>query len=452
MIDHMDLRGKKALQMGLGILGGGVATARWLLEQGAILTVTDLKDEEYLKISLEKLEDVKDKINFVLGEHRESDFLENDVVVINPDVSKENKFVKIALDAGKQIENELTLFYKFCPTKNIIAITGTRGKTTTVNWTAHILKSKFPDTKILGNDPNKPLLQEIKGCNQDSLVVIEAPSFLLEICGGSNFVPHVAVITNLYADHLNRHKTMEGYALAKANIFISQTENDFLVLDKENEWTKFFLNLKPKAKVLFDSDQEGLSNETEFIKVWGEHNLANFVKAKTVAKIFGLSDEEINNTIESLPQIKFRQERVYKSDYLEIYNDTAATSPEALTASMKRFLNKPNDAVFIIGGTDRELDFSLWGKEILGLIDIQNLVLLSGSATEKMKKELGENKFNEFDTLPECFNFALDLAKQKNIKKIVFSPGAKSFEKFKNEFDRGEKFNLLVKQCLLNIS
>ncbi len=111
--------------MGLGILGGGIATAEWLIEQGAILTITDLKDEDYLKASLEKLKEFKDQIKYVLGEHRAEDFLANDIIVINPDVSKDNKFVKLAIENGKQIENELTLFYKFCPSQQILAVTGT---------------------------------------------------------------------------------------------------------------------------------------------------------------------------------------------------------------------------------------------------------------------------------------------------------------------------------------
>src|SRR3989344_8771125 len=129
----MDMRDKRVLLMGLGLLGGGVRTAKWLLEQGASLTVTDMKDEEALRPSLEKLKEYRDKIKYVLGRHEEQDFLDNEIIVINPDVPASNKFVELARQAGKQIENELTLFYAFSPSKNIVAITGTRGKTTTTN-------------------------------------------------------------------------------------------------------------------------------------------------------------------------------------------------------------------------------------------------------------------------------------------------------------------------------
>src|SRR3989344_802898 len=146
----MDLKGKNVLLMGLGILGGGVATARFLAQQGADLTITDLKDAKYLQSSITALKDFSE-IKYVLGEHREKDFLENDIIVINPDVSVNNKFVKLAKENNKQIENELTLFYKFCPSRKIVAITGTRGKTTTVNWTHHLIKSYYPNTVLAGN-------------------------------------------------------------------------------------------------------------------------------------------------------------------------------------------------------------------------------------------------------------------------------------------------------------
>lgn len=441
----MDLKNKKVLLMGLGILGGGVATAKWLLGQGAVLTITDLKDAEFLKLSLEKLKDHENEIKFVLGEHKESDFLENDIIVINPDVPALNKFVELAREAGKQIENELTLFAKFCPSREIVAVTGTRGKTTTVNWIGHLLKSKNPNTLIVGNSPEKPLLQEIKNCDDGSWVVIEAPSFLLEICDESQFKPKVAVITNIYRDHINRHKSMEGYAMAKGNIFKYQDENDFLILNKENEWTEFFLNQKPKSKTLFFSKSDSTASRGEFIKHWGKHNFQNFAMASLVASIFGLSQAEIEKQIATLPQIKFRQEKVFDNEKLEIYNDTAATSPEATISAIERFDGKESNLILISGGTDRELEFEGWAVKIKEIIKPENLILLSGSATEKMKKALGWVKFQEFENLGECLELALAKASdslQKNI--ILFSPSSKSFEKFKNEFDRGEKFNILV--------
>ncbi|MEK7642582.1 MAG: UDP-N-acetylmuramoyl-L-alanine--D-glutamate ligase, partial [Patescibacteria group bacterium] len=149
--------------------------------------------------------------------------------------------------------------------------------------------------------------------------------------------------------------------------------------------------------------------------------------------------------IPTLPQIKWRQEKVFENEKMAIYNDTAATSPEATITALNRFGNEKHK-IFICGGTDRELDFQNFGEIIRQKLQPEELILLSGSATEKMKAQIGSANYKEFDTLKECLEKALQNAEKQNGKTyIVFSPGAKSFEKFKNEFDRGEQFNLLIK-------
>lgn len=442
----MELKDKKVLLMGLGILGGGVATAKWLHKKGAILTITDMKEEEHLEASLHALKDLPD-IKYTIGRHDEKDFLENDIIVVNPDVPATSPFVKMARDAGKQIENELSLFYKFCPTDKIVAITGTRGKTTTTNWTYHFLKSVFPNTLIGGNSPDNPFLKIADECDTDSIVVLEVPSFQLELVANMQMkAPKVAVITNLYQDHLNRHGTMAGYARAKANIFSNQTESDILILDRQDDWTKFFIDLKPKSEVLIADDNPIWSaKELEvFTKEWGNHNVKNLLFASLVALKMGVPIENIKEGVTTLPSIKFRQEKVYEDDQISIWNDTAATSPEATMAALDRFA--PRGVVLITGGTDRDLEYSKWGESVNRLLSKEQVIMLAGSATEKMKKVLGWEKYQEFDTLEECIDKAMEIASRFDLKHILFSPSAKSFEKFKNEFDRGEKFNALVKE------
>jgi len=423
------LKNKKVLMMGLGILGGGVATARFLVGKGAELTVTDLKSEDYLKTSLDLLKDISSQIKFVLGEHREEDFLNNEIIVINPDVPADNKFVKLARENGKQIENELTLFYKFSPCQTVVGITGTRGKTTTTNWINHILNSAGRKARVLGNDPKKPLLSEINECDAETIAVIEQPSFLLEIMDISAVSPHVAVVTNIFQDHLSRHKTMKGYALAKANIFKKQKAGDFLILDPEDEWTQFFLNLSPKAKVVYPSvDALSGFDGASFAKEYGRHSLKNFLLSAHACLVLGVSVEDIIKSAETLPQIKWRQEIVFENERLQIYNDTAACSPEATMVALERFSGKDRKLILISGGTDRELDFREWGVMVKKYLEPENIILLSGTATEKMKKELG-SKVEEHDILEECFKSALEKAKGNNAI-ILFSPSSKSFEKF----------------------
>jgi UDP-N-acetylmuramoylalanine--D-glutamate ligase len=468
----MKIKGKKILLMGLGILGGGVATAKWLVSKGAKLTITDLRSEEYLKPSIAKLSKIKNKILFVLKEHREKDFLENEIIVVNPDVPIISPFLEIARKNGKQIENELTLFYKFCPSRNIIAVTGTRGKTTTANWIWHFIKKTKPNSLITGNSPEKPLLDILNKVKKNTLIVIEEPSFLLENLSDNN-APYVAAITNLYRDHINRHGTMEGYALAKANIFKNQNKNDFLILNYNNEWTSFFLKQNPVSKVLLFSSselpkskegifvnkkmeviirlkdrEEKIAQIDNFVASHGIHNLENLLIACLTSFISNNFPKNINKAIATLPQIKFREEKIYEDKFLEIYNDSAATSPEASISAMQRFGNGKNNLMLISGGTDKELEFKNWAKNVKRFIVPGNLILLEGSATEKMKKLLGNYEFEEYDSLEECLDKALVKAKKSKEKKttVVFSPASKSFEKFKNEFDRGEKFNLIFKK------
>jgi UDP-N-acetylmuramoylalanine--D-glutamate ligase len=282
-------------------------------------------------------------------------------------------------------------------------------------------------------------------------VVVEVPSFQLELVSGMKMrAPKATIITNLYQDHLNRHGTMEGYAKAKANIFANQTEEDYLILNKDNEWTEYFLGLKPRTKVLMIEDNEIWSKDelARFALEWGEHNVKNLLFASLAANALGVTPESIKENVKSLPSIKFRQEKVYESDNLTIWNDTAATSPEATIAAVARFASL--GTILLTGGTDRNLEYSNWGRIIDQNLPQEKVVFLSGSATEKMKQVLSWEKYQEFDTLEECVDCALNLAGEFECRNILFSPSAKSFEKFKNEFDRGEKFNALIKQKLTN--
>jgi len=452
--DHVfmsNLNNKKVLLMGLGILGGGVATARFLVEKGAILTVTDMKDEKFLAPSIAKLTDLKHRITFVLGEHREQDFLDNEIIVINPDVSIANKFVQFAIKNGKQIENELTLFYEFCPSRKIVAVTGTRGKTTTTNWVSYFLSQHDSNTVLAGNSTDNPFLASILKCDDNSFVAMEVPSYQLELLGEKNdlYAPRVALITNIYQDHLARHGSMEEYTKTKANIFKSQSNSDTLILNKDNKWTKFLLGLKPESKVEFFSKDMTFDylDRASFVEKWGEHNLLNLYAAILAVKTMGVDIETIKKSIPNLPQIKFREEKLFDDGKLQIYNDTAATSPEATVAALERFDPQNSNVLLISGGTDRELEFNDWAKIVGEKLNPENLILLSGSATEKMKKALNWTKYNEFETLDECLKAAQKRAAElKSGTKILFSPSSKSFEKFKNEYDRGEKFNELVGQ------
>ncbi|MDO8591925.1 MAG: Mur ligase family protein, partial [bacterium] len=191
------LRNSKVLVFGLGLLGGGVATTNWLIKHGAQVTVTDLKDENYLEPSLRRLKgkllrQAQGRLKLRLNGHDKKDIEDNEIIVFNPDVSIKNPFVKYAQKIGRQIENEATIFYKLCP-QPIVAVTGTRGKTTTANWTGHFLAAEYK-TVVSGNSYIEPLLKTLDSLDScpanlfsnsrelenRRMVVNEIPSYHLE--------------------------------------------------------------------------------------------------------------------------------------------------------------------------------------------------------------------------------------------------------------------------------
>lgn len=465
------LQDKKVLLVGLGILGGGLNTALWLLKQGARLTITEMKTAEELAPSLAALKPFEDRIRFVLGRHDPEDLRAAEIVIFNPGVPLQSPLVKLAEKLGKRIENELTLFAHFSPSAKFLAVTGTRGKTTTVNWLGHLLRSTHPGTVVAGNQSDRPLLRMIEACDPSSPVVIETPSFLLERLPPPRFRPKVAVVTNVYRDHLNRYTSFRAYALTKARIFANQRPSDFLILNADNAWTKNFVALKPRARLRFVSlkplpprregayiakgeillrigkKKSSLGSAEEFVRDWGRHNLENLLAAVLAAASYGVPVPAIRNAIATLPQMKFRQEVILRRENLEIINDTNATSPEATIAAIERFAARGENLILVCGGTDRDLDFTKLGKEIARRLQKKNLILLGGSATEKLKRAIGWRRYLLCETLEDCAEEARRIAAGSDERSIIlFSPGAKSFEKFKNEYDRGEQWNEAVRK------
>jgi UDP-N-acetylmuramoylalanine--D-glutamate ligase len=472
------IKNKKILLMGLGLLSGGVSTCLWLLKHQAKVTITDLKSKKDLKKSLKKLEKYLPKIKLVLNHHNKTDFKNNDIIVVNPGVPiKNNPYLQIARQANKLIENEISLFFKF-NINPVIAVTGSWGKTTTTNWIGHFLRKRYNDVVIGGNTPDNPALSFLDKLKLNAPVILELSSFQLELSKFKYKAPKIAIITNLYRNHLNHHFNMKDYARAKAHIFQNQKDTDYLILNYDNKWTKFFLSLKPKSRIYFISrnplpqnkngifskkskiyyqeneKKELVLDSNDFLKQWGMHNLDNLMTAILVVKLFGLTFIQIKKQIASLPQVKFRQEIILQNKKLLVVNDSSATSPDATIAALKRYKQYKNtDLILITGGTDKNLKYNELAKRIKKDILPKNLVILNGSASKELIKELNKIKYSNnyfvFESLDECFYYSLYLRKQKKRNNILFSPAATSFEKFKNEFDRGEQFNKLVKRLKL---
>ena len=229
----MDFKGKKILIMGLGLLGGGAACVKWFVKHGARVTVTDLKSKKQLQQTFTSLKNLS--VTWVLGRHRESDFKNSDLVIQNPDVPRESKYLKMAAKAGVGVENEASIFLKNCRGQ-VIGVTGTRGKSTT---SALIYNMLLPGSKAyLAGLPKMPMLDILDRIKPAEKVVLELSSWQLEVLGAHNLSPQVAVVTNIYNDHLNRYSGMKQYIAAKKNIFKYQKKNDITVLNFGNKETK----------------------------------------------------------------------------------------------------------------------------------------------------------------------------------------------------------------------
>lgn len=473
------LKDKKVLVFGLGALGGGIATTCWLLEQGAFVTVTDLKNDQQLASSVRRVEEhlkraavdgkayakIRARLTWALGGHSNALIDGAELVVVNPDVPVRSTFIQRALKKGIAVANEGTLFYEHW-TKPCVGVTGTRGKTTTAAWANHLIGTSL----LTGNSIVKPFSVALGDATRKSAAVTELSSFILELFGHAQKAPRIAVITNLYRDHLNRHGTMEEYARAKAQIFVHQESDDVLILNADDEWTSWFIAQHPSSRVLRTSlrvlpaGTEGLwfrddglwewqgTRERRVLDVagfreqWGEHNVANLLQAVLAAHLMGVPYSRIQARIAGLPTVQYRQEIVHRDAKLTVVNDTTATSPEAGIAGMRRW-GGPT-CILITGGTDRELDYRSWASELPKHIRRTNTIFLSGSATQKMRAALKSDAtgIRAYDSLAAAWQAALERAGTYVSAVILFSPAAKSFEMFANEYDRGQQFNALVHQ------
>jgi UDP-N-acetylmuramoylalanine--D-glutamate ligase len=488
----MDLRGKRALVMGLGIHGGGLGVARFLVSRGAIVSVTDMRTPEQLKSSIDALADLP--IRYVLGEHREEDFGDADLVVRNPGVPRESRFLQIARDHGAAIEMEMTLFFRLCPGP-ILGITGTKGKTTTTLLTGAMLREQYPDTVVAGN-LRVSALEALPRITAGTPVVLELSSWQLEGLGEAQLSPTFACVTNLSADHLDRYGSLGEYALAKAQIIAHQGADGIAVRNLDDQFVVHMAEQAASQDVWFscsDIERNGpfataferisaaywrgdeliwkrpaekreVICRTNDISLPGAHNLANVAAAAALAKSFGIENDHIRSAIRNFAGVEHRLEFVRELDGVRFVNDTAATAPEAAIAALYSF-KRP--VVLIAGGADKNLPFDGLARAIRKRA--KAVVLLEGTATPKMLSALratdersgtkdqtvahdqsslvlGPSSFvtGPFGDFAKAIAAARELAEPGDV--VLLSPGCASFGMFRNEFHRGEEFRRIVNQ------
>lgn len=441
-------QGKKVTVMGLGVLGRGIADTRFLVEAGAEVTVTDLKSEEELAPALAELKDLK--IKYVLGKHNDEDFIDADFILKNAAVPPYSEHLQLARENNIPIEMDESLFAKLMPAGvEIVGITGTRGKTSTTYLVYELLQLlKKRRIFLAGNVQGKATLPLIKEVEAGDIVVLELSSWQLQGFSEALLSPHIGLWTNLYPDHLNYYKgSMEAYADDKKNIYRYQTAEDFFIYNADDE---FLLNLLSEVKADKLPFSASEIDDSWNLKILGLHNKANIAAALKVGQIYGLDYAKMKKTIEKFSGVAYRLEYRGEKNHVKFYNDTTSTTPVAALKALEAFPPE-QELVLIAGGADKNLDLSEWVDYLITRVD--KIVLLQGSGTEILKNLLEERGASsiikgEHDNLSAALAQAIDLATENSV--VLFSPGFASFGMFKNEYDRGERFDNLLNDYLAN--
>jgi len=449
----MDLRGKRVLVMGLGLQGSGMAAARYSAQQGAVVRVTDLKAPEILAPSVQALAGLP--IEFILGTHRNEDFAWAEMVIRNPGIPLTSPYLQIASEHGASIEMEIALFFLACPGR-IIGITGTRGKTTTSTLLYSILKESGIPTVLGGNVTGVETLSLLPRITPETEVVLELSSWQLEGLAPHRISPAMAVMTNVYPDHLNTYSGMEEYAVAKANIFRYQHANDLAIFNYDNPWTRRF-GEEASGEAWYTSIKRGgsfkrgSSSIVPFVftnsPLVGQHNQENVLLATTTARLLGISDTIIASAVQQFHGVAHRLEEVAVIDGVHLINDSTSTTPIAGQVGVEAF---DTPIVLVAGGNTKNLPLEAWPTTIVQRC--RDVVLLAGSGTDELVLALKQAAQQQDVPLPvrgifNNFRVAMDtavsLAQPGDV--LLFSPGYTSFGMFLNEFERGDQFVAYVR-------
>ncbi len=435
--------------MGLGLHGSGIASARYAAQRGAQVRVTDLRPAEVLAPSIASLAGLP--IEYILGQHRDEDFIWAEIVLRVPGVKRTSPYLRIAREHGARIEQEIALFFAACPGR-ILGVTGTRGKTTTATLLYEIVKASGQPTVLGGNVSGVETLSLLPTITSQTQVVLELSSWQLEALEPHKLSPAVAVMTNIYPDHLDTYDGMEDYAAAKANIFRHQQPDDLAVFNYDNAWTRRMGESAPARHVWFTSlerggsFQRGSAELVPFIfretALPGSHNLENILLATTTARLLGMPDETIARVVREFHGVPHRLQEIARINGVSYINDTTSTTPVASEVALRAFAAP---IVLVAGGNTKHLPLAGWPTAILRRC--RDLILLSGSGTDELllaleaeatAQHLPNPLRGSFTTLPTALDAAVALAQPGDI--LLFSPGFTSFGMFLNEFDRGDKF------------
>lgn len=448
---NIHLKDRRVLVMGLGLFGGGVGAVRFLVREGARVTVTDLRSAQELDVSVKALDGLP--VTFKLGGHDVADFQSADLVVANPAVPRSSPFLKAAEAAGVPITSEICLFVSRCPAK-IIGITGSSGKTTTTSLVGAMMKRKDRRT-LVGGNIGRSLLDELGGLAVDAPVILELSSFQLDRLGDLPWSPHIAVVTNFAPNHIDVHGSLEAYKLAKKNIVMHQSHHDWAVVNGDDGevlgWgetgQRVVFGLAGDVDVFVRDGairhrmggRERTVCPVSALKLPGQHNLANALAATGAAIVGGVSEADVASVLATFVGVPHRLERVAVVDGVTYVNDSIATSPDRAMVALRAF---DGQMILIAGGYDKGIAFDGFGLAIGQRV--AHLIVL-GKTAEAIATSVPEDahtQIHRVKDLAEAVGLASTLARPGAT--VLLSPASASYDQFRNFEERGQKFRDLV--------
>lgn len=451
-------RGKKVAIIGIGV--SNLPLLEYFYDLNARVTIFDSKESNQISVeAMQKIE--KYGFEFIGGKDSLSRLKGFDIIFRSPSCMPDRPELVEAVENGAVLTSEIEMVLKLAPCK-VIGVTGTEGKTTTTTLINEIVKKSGRKT-YLGGNMGKPIFTKIRNVKPENIIILELSSFQLS---DMDISPDISVVTNIYPDHLNVHKSYEEYREAKKNIFKHQSENGIVVLNYDNEFTREFAK-EANEKVIFFSSKEKLDDgfiydkadgtikyckdgvrrhiiKKEDIKLRGIHNYENICAALAATSSIVDVDTQVK-AIEEFTGVEHRLEFVRELNNVKWYNDSIGTSPASTIAGLNSF---DEDIILLAGGSDKGLDYKEVGEAIARKV---RALILTGPTSEKIenatKQALNGKSIEIYYTsnMQESVNLAKDIAKAGDV--VLLSPASASFDLYKNFEDRGHQF----KDCVNNL-
>lgn len=427
-----EFAGKRIVVMGLGRFGGGEGVARFCAERGGDVLVTDTLDETALAKPRQRLADLD--LRYRLGGHDERDFVEADVVVVNPAVSPHgNLFLDAARQHGAELTSEIRLLVERLPNRQrTIGVTGTAGKSTTVAMIGHLLRAAGGAHRVwVGGNIGGSLLGDLESITGDDWVVLELSSFMLDTIG--RWSPHIAVVTNVRPNHLDRHHTFDAYVRAKKTIAHHQRRDDRIVLGPGlDDW-------RGEARALTIMINE--ADPAIELSVPGTHNRLNATLALAAVEATGININDVQSAIRSFTGLPHRLQLVATRHGVRWFNDSKSTTPESAMLAVDAF--EPGVVHLIAGGYDKGSDLTEMAHHAAarcaGLYAVGTTGDRIADAAEKLIESEGRHcKVERCGTLEHAVHRIAHATKDGDV--VLLSPGCAAWDQFDHFEHRGDVF------------